>query len=869
MSTRAAPPAAAAAEERLPAERPLLDLVRRFAPPLLGLALLAASLWVLHDLARAYHWREVTAALAALTPAAVLAAILLTALSYAALCGYEIVALRFTGKVVPGSRAALAALVAQGLAHSTGFAVLVGTGVRLRLYAAHGLGLADVATIQAVFSATFTLGVALLAGTSLALDPWLALPTGLPLEAVRGIGIVLLLAVAAWFAWSVLATRPLRLLGRDVRPPPIPLVGAQMACAVVDLAAAAGALWVLLPAGLDTSYPALLGIFTAAVVLGVVSHVPGGLGVIEGTVVLLLQPGPEHVPGVLGALLAFRAIYYLGPFLLAAATLALAEAGRAGGAALPSLRAATAWAEPALPTLLAGAALLAGAILMFSGATAAVPERIAVLPLALVETAHVANGLVGTALLLVAHGLFRRLDGAWIAACLLLAAGIGTSLLKGVDWEEALLLAAVLAIFLPCRRSFYRRTPLLAQPLSPAWIAAVTAIVLASLWLLLFAYRHVPYAHALWFQFAIEDDAPRSLRAAVGSAALLVLAALWSLVRPAAPVRPPGDPADLERARAIVAAHGSGSAWLALTGDKSFLFDETGRAFVMYAVFGRSWVAMGEPVGPVEAWPALLWAFRDLVDRAGGRCVFYEVGPDHLPLFLDLGLQPTKLGEAARVDLLLFTTAGRARQDLRSAQNRAAKAGSRFEVLPAEAVPAVLDELEAVSNAWLRAHAAREKRFSLGFFERGYLSACPCAVVRDAQGRILAFANLWLPADRGTAGLDLMRFLPGAPHGTMDFLLVEALLWAKARGYRWFDLGMAPLSGLPDHRLAPLWARLGRLAVRHGAQFYNFAGLRKFKEKFDPVWTPAYILCPPWSLPRALADTAALIAGGWRGIVTR
>lgn len=869
MPARPARPSATAAEEQLPLERPVVDLLRRFAPPLVGLTLLAASLWVLHDLARAYHWHEVKAALAALTSAQILAAILLTALSYAALCGYEIVALRFTGKVVPPARAALAALVAQGLAHSTGFAVFVGTGVRLRLYAAHGLGLGDVATVQAVFSATFTLGVALLAGASLALDPWLAAPTGLPLAAVRGLGIALLLLVAAWLGWSLLAARPVRLLGRDVRPPPVTLVGAQMACAILDLAAAAGALWALLPAGLDTSYPALLGIFTAAVVLGVISHVPGGLGVIEGTVVLLLQPGPAHVPGVLGALLAFRAIYYLGPFLLAAATLGLAEAGRAGRTALPALKGATAWAEPLLPSLLSGAALLAGAVLMFSGATAAVPERVAVLPLAIVETAHVANGLVGTGLLLVAYGLFRRLDGAWVAACLLLAAGIATSLLKGVDWEEALLLAVVLVIFLPCRRSFYRRTPLLAQPLGPGWIAAVAAIFLASVWLLLFAYRHVEYDHRLWFQLALDDSAPRSLRAAFASAVLVVVAALWSLVRPAARFHPPGDPHDLARARAIVAEHGRGPAWLALTGDKSFLFDETGRAFIMYAVFGRSWVAMGEPVGPVEAWPALLWAFRDLVDRAGGRCVFYEVGPDHLPLFLDLGLQPTKLGEAARVDLVLFSTKGRAKQDLRSAQNRAAKAGLRFEVLPPEEVATVLDELEAVSDAWLAAHQAREKRFSLGFFERGYVASCPCAVVRDAQGRILAFANLWLPADRGTAGLDLMRFREGAPHGTMDFLLVETLLWAKGQGYRWFDLGMAPLSGLPDHRLAPLWARLGRLAVRHGAQFYNFAGLRQFKEKFDPVWTPAYILCPPWSLPRALADTAALIAGSWRGIVSR
>lgn len=857
--------------EAIPAapERPLLDLARRYGPPLVGALLLAGSLWVLHDLLRTSRWQEVTAEVRDLSWQALLASAALSGLSYLALCGYELVALRFTGRSVPLGRAALTALVAQGLAHSTGFAAFVGTAVRLRLYAAQGLGLIDVAAVQAVFSATFSLGVALLGGVTLTLEPELAAPIGLPPLPVRIVGLLLLALVAAWFLWSTLRPQPIRLLGRTVKPPPPGLVAAQMACALVDLAAAAAALWVLLPAAQETSYLALLGIFTAAVVLGVLSHVPGGLGVIEGTVVLLMRPAADQVPGVIGALIAFRTIYYLLPFLLALIVLALAEAQRAGREVLPALHRATAWAEPVLPTLLAGAAVLGGVILISSGATEAIPERIAALPLPVVETAHFANGLVGTALLLVAHGLYRRLDGAWVAACLLLTAGIATSLLKGLDWEEALALAVLLATFLPARRSFYRRTPLLGHKLAPAWLGAVAVILAASVWLLLFAYRHVEYAQDLWWEFALEADAPRSLRAAVGAIALLGLAAMWSLVR-TTPSRQGGATADeLERARAIVAAHGSSSAWLALTGDKALLFDGSGTAFIMYAISGRSWIAMGEPVGPPEAWPALLWDFHDRVDRAGGRTVFYEVGPEQLPLFLDLGLQPFKIGESAHVDLAQFTTSGRSKQDLRSAQNKARKAGHRFEILRPPAVAPVIDALRAVSDAWLAEHRTREKRFSLGFFAPAYVAGCTCAVIRDAGGRIIAFANLWLAADKSSASLDLMRFLPEAPSGTMDLLVTEALLWAKGEGYRWFDLGMAPLSGLPDHRLAPLWSRLGRLAVRHGAQFYNFEGLRRFKEKFDPVWAPAYILCPPWTLPRALADVAALIAGGWRGILTK
>jgi phosphatidylglycerol lysyltransferase len=102
----------------------------------------------------------------------------------------------------------------------------------------------------------------------------------------------------------------------------------------------------------------------------------------------------------------------------------------------------------------------------------------------------------------------------------------------------------------------------------------------------------------------------------------------------------------------------------------------------------------------------------------------------------------------------------------------------------------------------------------------------------------------------------------------MDFLFLELMLWGAAQGYHWFNLGMAPLSGLGSDKLAPLWERAGALVFRYGDQFYNFEGLRKYKAKFDPVWTPRYLACPGGlALPVILADIAALVAGGAGGLV--
>jgi phosphatidylglycerol lysyltransferase len=275
---------------------------------------------------------------------------------------------------------------------------------------------------------------------------------------------------------------------------------------------------------------------------------------------------------------------------------------------------------------------------------------------------------------------------------------------------------------------------------------------------------------------------------------------------------------------------------------------------------------MGEPVGPEARWPGLVWEFHALADRYGRRTVAYEVGAEHLPLFLDLGLLPFKLGETARVPLPGFSLEGKKKADLRHAQRRATREGARFGILAPEAVSAVLDELEAVSKGWLSEHQAREKRFSLGYFDRDYLRTCSVGIVRVGE-RIVAFANLWQSADHEEVSVDLMRFAPNAPYGTMDFLFTELMLWAKAEGYRWLGLGMAPLSGLPDHQLAPLWSRLGRFMFRHGAQFYNFQGLRAYKEKFGPVWTPVYLLCPPRTLTRVLPEVTTLVAGGWGGVL--
>jgi phosphatidylglycerol lysyltransferase len=304
---------------------------------------------------------------------------------------------------------------------------------------------------------------------------------------------------------------------------------------------------------------------------------------------------------------------------------------------------------------------------------------------------------------------------------------------------------------------------------------------------------------------------------------------------------------------------------LALLGDKRFLFSDSGDAFVMFGVNGRSWVAMGDPVGPVEEHRELIWRFHALVEREGGWTAFHEVGVGNLPVYVDLGLTVLEIGEEARVDLRGFSLEGAARGEASQAVRRLEREGCSLEVLCGTASPEDFVELRSVSDAWLKGKGAREKRFSAGRFDEEYLRQAPVAVLRRGA-RVMAFASLWLGADRSELSVDLVRHLPEAPGGAMDALFALLMRWGREQGYGTFSLGMAPVAGLRFDPFTPLWTRLSGLLYRHAEHFYDLEGLRRFEDRFDPVWEPRYLVCPGGAgVPGVLADLASLVSGSPAG----
>ncbi|MEN5111365.1 bifunctional lysylphosphatidylglycerol flippase/synthetase MprF [Pseudomonas sp. TWI672] len=857
---------------------PWLERVSRYRQPItlaVTLALFAMALIACRHLLSELDIHALHDAMLSVPTRSLAGALLAAVIGFLILLGYEWSACRYAAVKLPGRTLLLGGFSAFAIGNAIGLSMVSGGSVRYRLYAREGLGAAEVARMT-VF-ASLSLGCALPPLAALATlsnlpaaATALHLPT--PVLATVAIGVLALTAVLVTGLYRRrLAEQPLpdsllvQLGRRTLRLPGARLAALQLAITALDIAAAATVLYLLLPQA--PPFGTFVLVYLLALAAGVLSHVPGGVGVFEAILLAAFANQLGAAP-LAAALLLYRLIYVVLPLLLACGLL-LANEARRLLFAQQALKAASGLAAPVLAILV----FLSGVVLLFSGATPEIDTRLEhmgfLVPHRLIDASHFGASLIGVLCLLLAQGLRRRLSAAWLLTTVLLLVGALLSLLKGFDWEEACLLtftAALLALF---RRSFYRPSRLLELPFSPVYLAASACVVGASVWLLLFAYQDVPYSHQLWWQFTLDADAPRGLRAAMGSAVLLLVVALTWLLRTARPVIHLPDDEEIQRANRILQVSDQPDGGLALTGDKALLFHPNGNAFLMYARRGRSLVALYDPIGPAQERAEMIWQFRDLCDLHHARPVFYQVRAENLPFYMDIGLTALKLGEEARVDLRRFDieAKGKEMKDLRYTWNRGGRDGLSLEIHEPGQAPMV--ELKEISDAWLGGKNVREKGFSLGRFSPEYLQHFRIALIRY-QGRPVAFANLLETHSNELASLDLMRAHPQAPKLTMEFMMIGLILHYKSHGYGRFSLGMVPLSGLQPRRGAPLAQRLGSMVFRRGEQLYNFQGLRRFKDKFQPDWEPRYMAVPAGLDPLvALADTAALIAGGLTGLVKR
>ena len=334
-------------------------LVRSWLPPVTGLAVFVFALVYLHRELAHLHPREIVTQLRGLPTSAVGLAVALTAASYLVLTLYDVLSVRFVGAHLPYRRTALASFLGYAISQNVGFTLFTGAPLRFRMYTAWGLSAIEVTGVVAFNAVSFWLGLLGVGGTSLVLAGG-APPADLhlPFASLRPLGLVMLLPVVGYLVACSVRRAPLAFGGGRWQLPRLRFAIGQLAVGCFDWLVASAVLYVLLPPLGTGSFVGFLAIFMLAQALGLISQVPGGLGVFE-TVVLLTLPATVGHAAALGSLVAYRAIYYLLPLAVALVVLTIYELNaqyeklgrlsRIIGATLPSRAARCCWCSARCP----------------------------------------------------------------------------------------------------------------------------------------------------------------------------------------------------------------------------------------------------------------------------------------------------------------------------------------------------------------------------------------------------------------------------------------------------------------------------------------------------------------------------------------
>jgi len=613
-------------------------------PAVLGILLLIGAIYVVRREFRHLNMHEIGRALAAIPRSALLISAGWNILAYVVLTFYDRLATIYAGKRVSYARSAFASFCAYTLAHNLGFAAVSGAAVRYRLYSNWGLTPPQIAKVIAFCSLTFGLGGMSLGGVILFVEPT-AVPwfgTHLARWALYGAGVLLWTIVGAYI---FLSTRypVLHIREHVIELPGWKMALVQVVLASVDVAVTASIFYALLPHAPGLTWLRFLAVYLGSYAAGLITNVPGGLGVFDAAVLLSLS-AYLPAPTVLSATLVFRLYYYIIPLFLAGALFAghevvlrgrgIAKAGQVPGAVT------TRWGESDFAVAASvGGVAICGAILLAIGLVDTHPDFSWMDP-GLAAFASSAGqyvpSLIGTALMVLAVGLSQRVTLAWGATIIMLLAGAAVTALQGEpDWVPGLLVVAALSVA-PFRDVYFRQARLISHTLRPGTLLPLLGLLGSIVWLANFEPKVRMLSQTSWWAVVLSRQAPNSVRAAVGLAVLLLLAALWGVIRPGRVIAQPWN----AESRLRYAAMGA----LPPPEADGLIMGEAGRAGMPFRRVKGVLLGIGDPAGGESDRISTIWRLRDLAQQEGRDAAVWRAGPDLLKVYGDLGLTALPLG---------------------------------------------------------------------------------------------------------------------------------------------------------------------------------------------------------------------------------
>jgi phosphatidylglycerol lysyltransferase len=643
--------------------------------------------------------------------------------------------------------------------------------------------------------------------------------------------------------------------GTSIRSHPARLgrtLGIAMAAQVIDLSS----LYILFLAFYQPiSFGVLVAGFAIGVLFWIVSITPQGIGIVEGVMTLTFTSLGVPAASATAISLAFRGLTFWLPLAIG---LFLLRRTKTFNLNLPSFSGDWGVRFVALLTAMMGIVNVISAITPSLSARIQVLERYS--PLEIRHGSHLTAALAGFALLMLAGNLWRHKQTAWMLTIIVLGISSVSHLLKGLDYEEAILSGALALWLFSLKPHFYARSdsPSIRQGLRTLTAALGFTLMYGTVGFYLLdrqfkvsfgleaAVRQTLVMFTQFYDPGIEPISGfgRYFAASIyGVGAVTIGYALLMLARPVL-VRRRAQPEESERARQIVENYGRSSLARATLFDDKMYFFTPGGSMIAYAAKNRVAVALGDPIGPPDDLAAAVKSFQSQCKINDWQPAFYQTMPETLEIYHSAGFNSLKIGNEAIIDLASFTLEGRSNKGLRSASNHLTKLGYRARIYSPPLTDELLRILYSISSEWLSTMRGGEKHFSLGWFDDEYIRNSPVFIVEAQDGIINAFTNIIPEYTRNEVSIDLMRHRRDMQPGTMDFLFSRLLEWARGQGYATFNLGLSSLSGVGEHSQDPAIEKGLHYIYEHINKFYNFKGLHAFKEKFHPEWSPRYLIYP-------------------------
>lgn len=302
----------------------------------------------------------------------------------------------------------------------------------------------------------------------------------------------------------------------------------------------------------------------------------------------------------------------------------------------------------------------------------------------------------------------------------------------------------------------------------------------------------------------------------------------------------PKEELDKEKVKKIIENYG-GSRLIhyVFLGDKYIYINKNEDVLFQYQISGDKIIVLGNPVGNKENFFDGIQEFLEFADLYGYTLVFSGVDVEVMGELHDLGYEFMKLGQDAWVELDKFSLVGNKNKSNRQAIGRITKAGYEFSIVSPPYNDQLFNEIKEVSEEWL--NGQKEKGFCVGFLDRDYIEMDKIAIVRNSEGELKGFATIMPMYDGETLSVDLMRFKKIELNGIMDYMFANIFEYAKRNGFKYFNLGLAPLADVGRTKHAFLREKIAYQIFVYGNFVYSFKGLKKFKEKYATRWEDRYI----------------------------